>query len=138
MATTEQPTIRLDAEVGPAVQEMAHRVRRPVERVANELLDQSLRARQFPGIVFVEGPAGVRAHLAGTGLDVWEAIALVRQYGSPAAVAAALPSLVGPQLQIALAYASAYSAEVEQAISENSRTMHEVMREFPFVQVVEV
>src|SRR6476660_8597580 len=42
---------------------------------AAELLEEALRMRHAPGIVFVEGPAGRRAALAGTGLDVWEIIA---------------------------------------------------------------
>ena len=40
-----------------------------------ELLDEAIRMRRAPGVVFAEGPAGRRAVIAGTGLDVWEVIA---------------------------------------------------------------
>jgi hypothetical protein len=38
--------------------------------LATELLEEALRMRRASGVVFVDGPAGRRAALAGTGLDV--------------------------------------------------------------------
>ncbi len=41
---------------------------KPFSRVIKEMLEMALRMQRFPGIVYVEGPAGRRAHIAGTGL----------------------------------------------------------------------
>jgi hypothetical protein len=43
--------------------------------VATSLLREAVRMRRVPGIVFMDGPVGRRASIAGTGLDVWEVIA---------------------------------------------------------------
>ena len=37
-----------------------------------------MRMRSAPGVLFADGPAGRRAVIAGTGLDVWEVIAAWR------------------------------------------------------------
>ena len=50
--------------------------RKPSE-LAARYLRESLLAEEYPGIVFVDGPAGRRAHLFGTGLDVWEIAMLI-------------------------------------------------------------
>jgi len=41
------------------------------------LLDEGLKTRRFPGVVYRDGPAGRRAALAG-GADVWEIVRAVR------------------------------------------------------------
>jgi hypothetical protein len=50
--------------------------------LATELLEEALRMRRAPGVVFVDGPTGRRAALAGTGLDVWEIAATWRAGGN--------------------------------------------------------
>jgi len=90
----------------------ARRTRRPLGRVINELIDHALRMRRFPGIVLVEGPVGPVAHVAGTGLDVWEIVALVRAYGSVDRVLEAFPHLPAPAVHTALAYAEEYREEI--------------------------
>jgi len=127
-------SVRLDKEVDRQVRGLARRTRRPLGRVINELIDRALRMRRFPGVVFVDGPAGPVAHMAGTGLDVWEIVALVRAYGSADCVLEKFPQLPARAVQIALAYAREYAEEVEEAIRENERPADEVIREFPFIQ----
>jgi uncharacterized protein (DUF433 family) len=85
--------------------------------------------RRFPGIVFIDGPQGRRAHLAGTGFDVWEAVALHRAYGGD--VARLLddhPGLERREMEIALAYAAAHRDEIDTLIAENEQAaqMHSV------------
>src|SRR5574340_1050957 len=78
-----QTTVRLREPVQQAIRTLARQARRPAAQVINDLLEEAVRSRRFPGVVFVEGPAGRRAHLAGTGLDVWEVVELVNEYGTP-------------------------------------------------------
>src|ERR1700683_4534571 len=44
---------------------------------ANRLVDEALRMREHPGIMFRPGPTGRRAGLAG-GPDVWEIVRAIR------------------------------------------------------------
>jgi len=102
----------------------------------NDLLEEALRSRRFPGVVFVEGPAGRRAHLAGTGLDVWEVAELVNEYGSPEPVLRDFPRLTRTALQTALAYAEEYPEEIQAFLELNARSPETLRREFPHVEVV--
>lgn len=81
-----------------------------------------MRSRRFPGVVFVEGPAGRRAHLAGTGLDVWEVVELVREYRSPEATMRAFPRLPRTAILTATAYADEYPEEINTFLELNARS----------------
>lgn len=129
-------SIRLTPEVDRPVRELARRTRRPLGRVINSLLETALRLEQFPGITFVPGPSGRRAHIPGTGLDVWEIVALVRGYGDPEAVVSAYPNLARPAIDLALAYAKAYPEDVEEFLAWQERSPDEILRAFPHVSVV--
>ncbi len=102
----------------------------------NDLLEEALRSRRFPGVVFVEGPAGRRAHVAGTGLDVWEVVELVNEYGSPEAVIRSFPRLTRAAIRTTLAYAREYPEEIQVFLELNARSPEALGREFPHVEVV--
>jgi uncharacterized protein (DUF433 family) len=139
MAATHPISVRLAPEVDKSVRRLARQTRRPLGRVVNDLLDQRLRMQRFPGIVFMDGPRGVRAHLYDTGLDVWEFISLYRAYGcSLDALQHHHPHLSQHHVDTALAYAVAYPDEIEGAIAQNERPIEEVLRENPHIRVVEV
>ena len=42
--------------------------------IANELIEEAIKARRCPGIMFGDGITGRRARIEGTGIDVWEVI----------------------------------------------------------------
>ncbi|MBM3471506.1 MAG: DUF433 domain-containing protein [Armatimonadetes bacterium] len=136
MPVVRPVSVRLEREVDAEVRDIARRDDRPLGRVINELLDRALRMRRFPGIVFVEGPGGVRAHLSGSGLDVWEIVALAHAYGSPEKVREALPALSEADMRLALAYGGTYPDEIEDRIRRNERPMEDLMREYPFVRKI--
>src|SRR3989304_495547 len=71
-------SVRLEKSLHEAIRNIADRTGKPFSRVIKEMLEMALRMQRFPGIVFVEGPAGQRAHNAGTGLGVWEGVELLR------------------------------------------------------------
>ncbi len=102
--------------------------------LATELLDEALRMRRAPGVVFVDGPAGRRAVVAGTGLDVWEVVAtwqaaakdfdLLRQDYS---------WLTEPQLRAAVAYYGLYPHEIDARLEREARwTPERVAKDLPF------
>src|SRR5881628_675231 len=56
--------------------------------LAQRYVEEGLRMDEHPLVRFVDGPAGRRARLAGTGKDVWEVIATVRDNGNDMAATA--------------------------------------------------
>jgi uncharacterized protein (DUF433 family) len=101
-----------------------------------ELLEEAIRMRRAPGVLFVDGPAGRRAVVAGTGLDVWELIATWRENGQgDAALRRSYPWLTEPQIRSALAYYQLYPQEIEARLEREAQwTPERVLRELPFAQ----
>jgi uncharacterized protein (DUF433 family) len=72
-------------------------------------------------IRFADGPAGRRPRLQGTGLDVWEAIAVVRDNDGDARGAAEYLGVPLGLVQAAVAYYGAYREEIDEWIELNAR-----------------
>jgi hypothetical protein len=76
---------------------------------------------EHPLVRFSDGPAGRRARLVGTGKDIWEIIAVVRDNdGDPAEAARYLEMPLG-LVQAAIAYYGAYTSEIDQLIELNEQ-----------------
>jgi hypothetical protein len=76
---------------------------------------------EHPLIRFANGPAGRRARLLGTGKDVWEVIATVRDnYGDLPETARYLQMPLG-LVQAAVAYYGTYPNEVDHWIHLNEQ-----------------
>jgi uncharacterized protein (DUF433 family) len=104
--------------------------------LATELLEEALRMRRAPGVAFVEGPAGRRAALAGTGLDVWEIIATWRacdqDFGQ---LRGNYDWLTEPQLRAALTYYELYPQEIDARLEREAHwTPERVASELPFTR----
>lgn len=85
---------------------------------------------EHPLVRFSDGPSGRRARLIGTGKDVWEIIATVRDNdGDPAEAAQYLEMPLG-LIQAAIAYYGAYTAEIDQQIEANDQETAEARAAF--------
>lgn len=104
--------------------------------VAISLLREAVRMRRVPGVVFIDGPTGRRAAIAGTGIDVWEVVAQFREVGEdPGELKACYPWLTEAQLSSALAYYELYPEEIDARIErENYWTPERLWREHPFMR----
>src|SRR5688500_17230898 len=104
--------------------------------VATSLLREAMRMRRVPGIVFMDGPVGRRASIAGTGLDVWEVIATFKSVGEDRErLETSYEWLSGRQLSAALAYYGLYPREIDARIEEEEYwTPERLYNEFPFVR----
>jgi uncharacterized protein (DUF433 family) len=99
----------------------ARRVHLPPRTLAQRYVEEGLRMDEHPLIRFADGPAGRRARLVGTGKDVWEVIAVVRDNdGNPAEAARYLEIPLG-LVQAAVAYYGAYTSEIDQLIELNEQ-----------------
>lgn len=87
-------------------------------------MDEGLRSREHPGIVFRDEPSGRRAALA-VGPDVWEVVSAVRltTVRGEAAVASVADemSLPEPAVRAALDYYAEYPDEIDAEVDENDR-----------------
>ncbi len=123
-------TIRLRAELIKAVQGKATRTRRSRSDLMAELIRLGLDVLRYPGITFVEGPAGLRAHVAGSGLDVWEIVMVHRAHrGTEEATLKHLRQLSRRQLKTALAYFQDHRQEIDAILADHARAPEEWGRE---------
>ena len=87
-----------------------------------QMLGEAERIRRVPGIVFVDGAAGRRARVAGTGLDVFEIVKTLREVdGDLSRLHEAYSWLSEAQLQAALTYTKEYPVEIEQRLDLEER-----------------
>ena len=93
----------------------------PPRTLAQRYVEEGLRTDEHPLIRFADGPAGPRARLQGRGLDVWEAITVVRDNGGDERAAADYLELPLGLVQAAVAYYGAYRSEIDEEIELNAR-----------------
>jgi uncharacterized protein (DUF433 family) len=77
--------------------------------LALRYVEEGLRADEHPLIRFVDGPAGRRPRLQGTGLDIWEVISVVRDNDGNEREAAEYVGMPLGLVQAAVAYYGASS-----------------------------
>jgi uncharacterized protein (DUF433 family) len=91
----------------------------PERSLAQRYVDEGLRHDAHPLILFLDGPSGRRASLAGRGLDVWEVIATIRDNDGSIAQAADYLEVPAGLVEAAVAYYGEYKAEVDREIELN-------------------
>jgi uncharacterized protein (DUF433 family) len=117
---TIQKSLRIPEEVAKTIQEIADASGRDFSVATNELLEEAVKMRRCPGIVFADGPSGRRARLAGTGIEVWEVIATYEGLGQDMArLCQAYHWLGEAQLRAALGYYATYPEEIKRHIARN-------------------
>jgi uncharacterized protein (DUF433 family) len=89
--------------------------------LAQRYVEEGLRMDEHPLIRFADGPAGRRARLVGTGKDVWEIIAAVRDNDGDAAETARYLEIPLGLVQAAISYYGAYREEIDQWIEVNEQ-----------------
>ncbi|UCC24770.1 MAG: hypothetical protein JSU98_13695 [Gemmatimonadales bacterium] len=135
--STNQHSIRIPSDLDRLVE--AERARNPRMSWSDqvvELLDEAIRVRRCPGIVFRDGAVGRRAVVEGTGVDVW---AVVLAWQDCAAEWDALREefsmLDEVQLRAALNYHALYPSEIDERIArEREWTAERLAAELPFAQ----
>jgi uncharacterized protein (DUF433 family) len=99
----------------------ARRAHLPPRTLAQRYVEEGLRMDEHPLIRFSDGPAGRRARLVGTGKDIWELIAIVRDNDGDAAEAARYLEIPLGLIQAAISYYGNYTAEIDQLIDLNDQ-----------------
>ena len=126
-------SIRLHAEDDRFVSEEARRLRRPRGSLVEEYASESIRSRRYPGIGFRGDDYRRRAWVIGSGLDVWEIVSLMREFGDEHALADEYGLALG-QIRIALAYYREFGEEIDDLIARGRRSPQELLTRYPFIE----
>ena len=125
--TTETKTLRLRHGLRDEIERIAKRTRRSFSEVTQDLIEEALRMRKCPGIYFANEPAGQEAKIAGTGLAVWEIIAVYKAVSKDErALRARFSWLTDAQIKAALLYYRHYPDEINTLIAENETPAPEI------------
>lgn len=97
--------------------------------LVTSLLDEGLKCRRLPGVIYRSGPAGRRAALA-SGPDVWEIVRAVRRTpgkGEPRMQKVAEETgLRLEQVRLAVNFYSAYPDEIDARIAADETAADEI------------
>ena len=109
-------SIRLSVTTVERLGARARRAQMPPRTLAQRYVEEGLRMDEHPLIRFADGPAGRRARLLGTGKDVWEVIAVVRDNDGDIAETARYLELPLGLVHAAVAYYGAFPTEIDEWI----------------------
>lgn len=125
-----RPTsFRLDDELLERIEAESLAASTSVTSLVSSLLDEGLKARQFPGVVYRSGPSGRRAGLVG-GPDVWEVIRDLRHWPGRGMerverLAEDLGLAVG-LVRLATDFYSAFPDEIDDRIEEDEKVAEQI------------
>ncbi len=127
-----RPTsFRLDDDLLERLETESRAASMSTTSLVSSLLDEGLKTRQFPGVVYQPGPTGRRAALLG-GPDVWEVIRDLRHWpGKGMERVDRLADELGlsaNRVSLAADFYSAFPEEIDARIEENERAAEEIRR----------
>lgn len=128
-----RPTsFRLPEDLLDRLEAESRSARTSVTQLVSVLLDEGLKTRRFPGVVYRTGPAGRRAALLG-GPDVWEVVRdLAHAPGRGMERVENLATETGlpaPSVLLAADFYAAFPEEVDALIEADERASEEVRRQ---------
>jgi uncharacterized protein (DUF433 family) len=125
-------SIRLTLATQELVEHEARRTKRSKGAIVEALAEEAARMRRFPGIAFRGDDAAREPWVVGTGLDVWEIVQMLDDFGSAERLCA--ETHLQPQhVRLASAYYASYPEEIDAAVAENRLPAEELRRLYPFV-----
>ncbi len=133
-----QKSLRLPPETMKEIEEMAKETGQDFSNVTKDLLQEAIKMRRCPGILFAEGTNGRRARVAGTGIEVWEVIAAYKSMKEDfKRLQKTYHWLSVEQLKAALGYYRIYPQEINRLIEQNEEWSEEKVRDrYPFMRSV--
>jgi hypothetical protein len=114
-------SVRLNDATIARLDRHAHRVHLAPRTLAQRYIEEGLRMDEHPLVRFMEGPVGRRVRLAGTGKDVWEVTATIRDNDGDAAETARYLEIPLGLVRAAITYYGAYQNEIDQWIEANEQ-----------------
>jgi uncharacterized protein (DUF433 family) len=132
MTKAARVSVRLPSWIQGELKRLAAGERRSLSAVVRDLLEEALRMRRCPGIVFVDGPTGRRPVLAGTGLEVWEVVKAYKDCGEDFEKLKETFDWLSPrQLRDALHYFRLYPKEIEEELRRQEELKSQAPELYP-------
>jgi len=125
MGTRRHRSFRFDPATLERLEERARRTGQTQTALVERYVEEGLRLDDHPGIVFVDEPAGRRARVAGTGLDVWEVVETVQDNEGSIADAAAYLDVPERVVLDAMRYYADFPYEIDAWSADNARYWEE-------------
>jgi len=127
-------SVRFSLPTDHLVEDEARRARRSKSAIVEALTEEAARTRRFAGIGFRGEDAARRPWVIGSGLDVWEIVQMLEDYGSIESLVEHT-QLSERQAHLAVAYRDSYPDEIAEAIAENHRTAEQWRELYPFIEL---
>jgi uncharacterized protein (DUF433 family) len=123
-----QSSLRFNKDNYDGIKRLSGESGKDFSAIANELIEEAIKARRCPGIMFGDGITGRRARIEGTGIDVWEVIRDYRGMDNNFEdLKEAYHWLTERQLKAALTYYKIYPEEIDDRIQRNESITRESM-----------
>jgi uncharacterized protein (DUF433 family) len=120
MSTRTHRSFRFDPAVLERLEQRARQTGLTQTALVERYVDEGLRHDDHPGVVFVDEPAGRRARVAGTGLDVWEVVETVQDNSGSIAEAAAYLAVPERMVLDAMRYYADFPHEIDTWSAANA------------------
>ncbi len=127
-------SIRLTRATEQFISAEARRTKRSKSTIVESFTEETARTRRFPGIGFRGDDASRRPWMIGSGLDVWEIIQMLEDFGSVRRLVRET-HLTERQVRLAMSYRDEYPDEIAEAIEENRRPLSELRTRYPFIEI---
>jgi hypothetical protein len=127
-------SVRFSLPTDHLVEDEARRTRRSKSAIVEALTEEAVRTRRFAGIGFRGEDAARRPWVIGTGLDVWEIIQMLEDFGSTESLVEQTQLSERP-VHLAVSYRDSYPEEIAEAIAENRRTAGQWRELYPFIEL---
>ncbi len=124
-------TVRLSERTERWIEREAKRTKLSKGALLQNLAEESIRMRRFPGLAFRGPEHDRRPWVIGTALDVWEVVEAYKAMGMERLLGEG--DLPATKVRLALRYYEEYPEEIDQAIAENRRSDEEWRRLYPSV-----
>jgi hypothetical protein len=118
-------SLRFEASTLERLGNRAARTQLAPRTLAQRYVEEGLRMDEHPLVRFVDGRGGRRARLVGSGADVWEVVAAVKDNDGDVAEAASYLQLGLGFVQAAVAYYGAFTGEIDAWIARNEQDASE-------------
>ena len=125
-------SIRLSQTTNRYVEAEARRTKRSKGAIVEALTEEASRMRRFPGVAFRGEEPHREAWLIGTGLDVWELVEMLQDYGSVERLIGDHGNVSPQAVELAQAYHASYPEEIDEKIADNGRPLAELRELYPF------
>jgi hypothetical protein len=112
-------TLRVPSGTTRRLERRARMTGAPPRTLAARYVEEGIRRDDHPLVHFVDGETGRRAALIGTHLDVWEAIATVRDNDNHVRAAAEYLGISVGSVDAAVAYYGEFATEIDGEIALN-------------------